>query len=47
MTSRTLATVPTLVPIGADSVDLIASLAGKLETRSDPLSTGLPRDAQR
>lgn len=39
--------VAKLIPIGADSVDLIGSLAGKLEIKGDLLSTGLVWDAQR
>jgi prevent-host-death family protein len=38
--------VAQLVPIGADSADLIGSLAGKIRIRGDVLSTGLRWDAE-
>ncbi len=38
--------VAKLIPIGADSADLLGSLAGKIRIKGDILSTGLPWDAQ-
>jgi prevent-host-death family protein len=38
--------VAKLLPLGADSEDLIGSLAGKLAIKGDVLSTGVRWDAQ-
>jgi prevent-host-death family protein len=38
--------VAKLIPIGADSADLIGSLAGKIRIKGDILSTGLHWDAE-
>lgn len=38
--------VAKLIPVGAESKDLLGSLAGKIRIRGDVLSTGLQWDAQ-